>query len=250
MQFLVFPPVARKYGVLNCLKVCAVTFPLVYIVTPFTALIQDPIQQQVVMFVIMLFKCVAVIFAFPCSTILLTNSALSLRILGTLNGAATSVSAVGRASGPAISGLTFTWGAEHGYIVVPWWTLATLTLIGAIPVWFLVEMEGFGGTKGDANDSEEADLPLADEEDGLIIVGDEFVPENETEEALDTVDGGPLSRVHSRATQRTTTHGEPITKRMTSPIGVKTAGPGGARRLSNGLGQTNLGQGAGGSSFT
>ena len=41
IQFLVFPPIARKYGVLNCFKACALTFPIVCFVTPYTALIQN-----------------------------------------------------------------------------------------------------------------------------------------------------------------------------------------------------------------
>lgn len=110
-------------------------------------------------------------------------------------------------------------------------------------------MEGFGGTKGD--DASDTDLPLTDEEDGLIIAGDESIAPDEAEEALDTVEGAPLSRVHSR-TPRSTPYGSLGTKRMTSPIGIKggSVGPGGTRRLSNGLGQTNSGQGTGGSSFT
>jgi len=182
----------------------------------------------------------------------MTNSALSLRVLATLNGFATSVSAIGRASGPAICGLTFTWGAKHGYIITPWWVLALLTILGGIPVWFLVEMEGFGGSKGDSDSSDENDVPLADEEDGLIVMGDESLAPDEAEEALDTVEGPPLSRIHSRTTPKSTPYGSPSVKLMTSPIGIRpvTVGPGGARRLSNGLGQTNSGHGAGGSSFT
>lgn len=96
VQFVIFPPVARRYGVLRCLKFCAITFPFVFFATPYTALIQDSTTQQVAMFCIMMVKSFAGIFAFPCSTILLTNSALSLRVLGTLNGFATSISAIGR----------------------------------------------------------------------------------------------------------------------------------------------------------
>lgn len=109
-------------------------------------------------------------------------------------------------------------------------------------------MEGFGGTKGD----DDSDVPLTDEEEGLIVVGDETIAPDEAEEALDTVQGPPLSRVHSRVTPVVTPYGSPGTKRMSSPIGIRggSVGPGGARRLSNGLGQTHSGHGAGGSSFT
>lgn len=84
-------------------------------------------------------------FAFPTSTIMLTNSAASLKVLGTINGVATSVSAIGRASGPAIGGGLFTWGVKRGYVIVPFWTLTVISLVASIPTWWLVEGKGFGG---------------------------------------------------------------------------------------------------------
>lgn len=79
------------------------------------------------------------IVAFPCTTILLTNSASSLRILGTLNGVATTFSGIGRALGPAAAGAVFSWGVQRGYIIAAWWFLGIIALIGTIPPWFIVE---------------------------------------------------------------------------------------------------------------
>lgn len=111
------------------------------------------------MSLIMLVKCFAAIFAFPCTTILLTNSAVSLRVLGTLNGVATSVSAVGRAAGPAIGGAMFEVGAVKGWAILPWWVLAGFAMMGAVPVWWLVETEGFAGSlsRDESSDGEEQD---------------------------------------------------------------------------------------------
>ena len=123
IQFFAFPPLARHYGVLPCFKVVTIMFPITYVITPFTALLPTPTAQQIGILVVMIIKCWAGIFAFPCSLILLTNSAVSLRILGTLNGVAVSISAIGRAVGPAIGGYTFTIGADNGYGILPWWIL-------------------------------------------------------------------------------------------------------------------------------
>jgi len=156
IQFLIFPPLARKWGVLYCLKSVSLIFPIVYILTPFTALLPTPLAQQIGVFAIMLFKCWAVIFAFPCSTILLTNSATSLRILGTLNGFAVSTSALGRAIGPAVGGWTFTLGVSCGYGILPWWTLAFFAILAAVPVWWLVELDGFNcGSESDDDDEDQ-----------------------------------------------------------------------------------------------
>jgi hypothetical protein len=263
IQFLIFPPTARKFGVLNCFKCCAITFPLIYFAIPYTALIQDPIAQQAVMFAIMIVKCFVVIFAFPCSIILLTNSAVSLRILGTLNGFAVSISAVGRAIGPAVTGAAFSWGLEKGYIITPWWLLGVIACVGGIPIWYLVEMEGFSKTdSSDEEDEDEDGLDTVDEDaDGEILEGDEVVEWGDDEEALDIIDGPPLSRVKSR---KSDDGGEELKvsreskelaleRRMSSPIGMKigsVVGPGGGRRLSNGLAASNMGQGTGGTSFT
>ena len=96
VQFTVFPPVARRYGVLQCLRACTIVSPIVYFLTPFTALFSDSNAGQIALVILMFFKGIAGVFAFPCTTIMLTNSAKSLRLLGTLNGVATSISAIGR----------------------------------------------------------------------------------------------------------------------------------------------------------
>jgi hypothetical protein len=213
----------------------------------------------------MLVKCFAVIFAFPCSIILLTNSASSLRILGTLNGIAVSISAVGRAAGPAMAGATFTWGLEHGYVIPAWWMLGIISAIGAVPIWWLVEGEGFSRDEDseDEEEEEESLLPTLDEEEESgILDGDEIEGfRDDTEEALDVVDGPPLSKIRSNVEdghrRRRGSMGlnvqegfEPFERRLSSPVGLREpVGPGGGRRLSNGLAASNMGQGTGGTSF-
>ena len=141
IQFLVFPPTAKRYGALACLRITSCVFPLLYFVTPFTAL-APPSLRHATVFLLMLAKLAASIFGFPCTTILLTNSASSLRVLGTLNGVATSVSAVGRAVGPAATGAAFSYGVRCGYIILPWWLLAVIGGVSALPVFWTVEPEG------------------------------------------------------------------------------------------------------------
>ncbi|KAF9690561.1 hypothetical protein EKO04_011483 [Ascochyta lentis] len=161
-QFLLFPPLARTLGVLNCLRIAFLVYPVVFFFTPFVSLIQDNTAKQVVMIALLVVRGLAGTFAFPTSTIMLTNSAASLKILGTINGVATSVSAIGRASGPAIGGGLFTWGVKRGYIIVPFWTLTAISLVASIPTWWLVEGNGFGGEDSEVEEDEES--VLSDEE--------------------------------------------------------------------------------------
>ena len=135
---------------------------------------QDPPASRlpfnvVILFLVMLFKCTAAVFAFPSSTILLTNSASSLAVLGTLNGVATSISAIGRAAGPAIGGSLLGWGVERSLAWLPWWTFAAISVIGAIASLWLIEGEGFGGDE--------------DETEGI--------DDDEARLDRETVDGGP-----------------------------------------------------------
>jgi hypothetical protein len=252
IQFFVFPPVARKYGVLNCLKACSVTFPLAYIATPFTALLPTDSLRQGVMMAIMLVKCFCGIFAFPCSTILLTNSAESLKILGTLNGVATSISALGRAAGPALAGATFTGGVDIGYVLISWWTLALIAMIGAVPVFFLVEMEGFGPQDDDSDDEDEFEED-DDAKASAVAPSDAHLRKHTPTTAFeDAVEDDELTSESSllRPSQPSSRRQSLQLRRVSSPIGL---GPGviphGARRYSSDLGATRSGLGVGGSTY-
>ncbi|CAD6442313.1 92c81509-f3a4-43ed-a67a-812f04ac4713 [Sclerotinia trifoliorum] len=250
IQFVIFPPAARKFGVLNCFKVCAITFPIICFVTPYTALIESSIWQQIMIFAILIVKSFAVIFAFPCCIILLTNSAISLRILGTLNGFAVSISAVGRAIGPAMSGAAFTWGLKEGYVVTPYFLLGTIAAIGAIPIWYLEEMEGFNKSGTSDDEAEEESLLQANDEETGLLASDERIRRDPNEEAPGVVEGAPLSKsISISASKRRESR---LEENMSSPIGMigGSVGPGGGRRLSNGLAVSNFGQGTGGTSFT
>ncbi|KFY47696.1 hypothetical protein V495_01869 [Pseudogymnoascus sp. VKM F-4514 (FW-929)] len=249
VQFFIFPPVVRRFGVLRCYRVCAVIVPSVMFATPYTALIQSPIRQQLAMFSLMIVKAFCGIFMFPCSTIMLTNSAASLRLLGTLNGVATSVSSIGRAAGPFFAGAAFTWGLEKGYVIVAWWMLGCIAILGAIPIFMLVEMDGFNRASDDEDESDDEELLTPNDDDaGTIIAGDEVLYEtSDDEEAIDTVEQ-PLAGTQHRLN----VPGASVQRRMSSPVGIRgnSIGPGErGRRLSTGLGYSNFGRGTGGTTF-
>jgi hypothetical protein len=273
IQFLVFPPVARKLGILNCLKICSFIFPVVYILTPFTALVDEGVWQQAAIFALMFVKCVAVIFAFPCSTILLTNSASSLRILGTLNGFATSTSALGRAAGPAMMGGLFTVGMREGYIILPWWFLAFLSSLGCIPIFYLIEGEGFGSSASNTPDDSDDEFDDDYDDDDVFVEGSHassrstpkivrpssegrtfsqaILSGDEYEDAVED-DNVPITAT----TTSNKTLGLPRSRsggahgrRLSSPLGQRIVSSGG-RRLSSSLGQTNNGLGTGGATLS
>lgn len=142
IQFILFPPLCARFGTLRCFRACAVIFPIAYLLTPFTVLIEDTTMRYVALFSVLVLKAAAVIIGFPCTTILLTNSARSLHVLASLNGFATTFSALGRAAGPAMTGAAFSWGVKRGVVSVPYWILAAVAVLGAVPAWWIVEGEG------------------------------------------------------------------------------------------------------------
>ena len=180
------------------------------------------LSQQIAMFIIMVFKCFAVVFAFPCTTILLTNSAVSLRILGTLNGVSTSISALGRAAGPAIGGWTFSIGVEKGYIILPWWALAACAVLGALPVWWLVEMDGFGGNEDSDSDTDEL---LASDGDEMSRSKPIAIEDGTSKHSATNEDSTELSKTVSHGSIRAS---GPPPRRMSSPLDLTgSVGPGG-----------------------
>jgi MFS family permease len=274
VQFFLFPPVARSFGILRCLKWCACIFPFCYIAMPFTALLPTQNLQVSACFVVMLVKGLCSIFAFPCSTILLTNSASSLRVLGTLNGFATSFSAIGRALGPLLAGSMFTAGVNKGYIIAPWWLLAAIGFMAAVPCFYLVEGEGFGGDQnedGEISDDEdeagdflraealEGEAEAAGGKAGPVFMPSSFRDDEADEEGYGGV--GPLlsrtttrsstgaspamelgtgttnaSPVRSRRGSRSEQGGRRVTRRVSIPLGL--GGQGISRRYSSNLGQS------------
>ncbi|KAF5015300.1 hypothetical protein F66182_13416, partial [Fusarium sp. NRRL 66182] len=113
VQFIFFPFCAQRYGVLRCFQAVALCFPFIYFVTPFLVLVPESLSM-IIVYLLLMTKMILGMFAFPCTTILLTNTASSLKVLGTLNGVGVSISAIGRAVGPALVGEAFTVGVKLG----------------------------------------------------------------------------------------------------------------------------------------
>jgi hypothetical protein len=156
-QSYVFPEVSRRLGILRSMKIALLVMFVTYAIMPFTTLIEASWLRQSALFGVWMIKTLCTTFAFPCCTILLTNTASSIRILGTVNGITTSVGALGRAIGPSMVGYTFTWGVKNGYVVAPFWLNAILALCALPPLLWAVEGDGFGDDEDDSDWPSESD---------------------------------------------------------------------------------------------
>ncbi|KAM0344434.1 hypothetical protein ACHAPU_007618 [Fusarium lateritium] len=178
-----------------------ILMPLAYFLTPYCVLFPTHPTRMAALLSVMFIKAAGIIVAFPSTTILLTNSCPSLRVLGTLNGYATTFSGLGRAIGPASTGALFSWGADHGYVVTAWFFLMFVAMLGAIPA-YLVE-DGDGPSASAATSAENSDS----ENEELSSSSTLLLPEDSGLASDSEDDERPLSQTRSGEQSYGTMHG-------------------------------------------
>jgi hypothetical protein len=127
--YFLFPRVAEKLGALGLFKLISISYPMLYIATPYLVFLPDTLRMAGI-YGIVVWKCTLSTLAYPSNTILLSNSAPTTLSLGTINGVAASTASLSRAAGPAISGWLYAKGLENGYSGLVWWSTAVVTIAG------------------------------------------------------------------------------------------------------------------------
>lgn len=131
-QLIIFPWVSRKLGSLRTFWLVIASYPFLYMITPYLALIPKEFRFPGI-FMILAWKVTAQSLSYPSLAILLANAAPSKKVLGTLNGAAASSASICRGFGPTVTGAIQTIGVAKGYSGLPWWACAGVALIAWIP---------------------------------------------------------------------------------------------------------------------
>lgn len=126
-----FPIVVRRLGPLGLFRMIAISYPLLYLVTPYAVLLPQSLRMAGV-YGLVIWKCTFATMAYPSNAILLTNSAPSLLLLGTINGVAASTASLSRAFGPTVSGFLFSAGLGIHCPVLAWWCSALIAVAGAV----------------------------------------------------------------------------------------------------------------------
>ncbi|KAF3921516.1 hypothetical protein AA313_de0200628 [Arthrobotrys entomopaga] len=180
LQFLLYPPIARSYGSVKLLTWSACMFPFIYIMTPYTLALKSSYAVYAVWAVIVLLKSITGVFSFTSSTILITNTASSIRVLGTLNGFATSVAAMGRAVGPSTFGWLFSVGQKGEWTTVPW--IGLTAVAGLMWIWIPKLMEGQGPNREGSDDGGDDEGQEEEDESVIYINGTDEDDDEEDEE--------------------------------------------------------------------
>ncbi|TGO21533.1 hypothetical protein BPAE_0214g00040 [Botrytis paeoniae] len=136
-----FPIVVRRLGALNLFRTMAISYPILYIVTPYLVLLPENLKM-IGLYVVVIWKCTFSTMTYPSNAILLTNSAPSLLMLGTINGVAASTASISRAFGPTVSGFLLSAGASLGYSGLAWWCSAIIAMIGAVISLYMTDKGG------------------------------------------------------------------------------------------------------------
>lgn len=129
-NYLLVAPVTRRVGSLRLFRMLALTYFLLYFVTPYLVLLPRNMVMPAI-YILVVWKCTYSTMAYPNNAILLANSAPSKQVLGTINGIAASTASLCRALGPTVSGLLYALGLRTGYSGLAWWFSGAVTIVGA-----------------------------------------------------------------------------------------------------------------------
>lgn len=151
----VFPYVCQKIGTLTLFRALAISYFLLYLLTPYVVLLPDNLRT-IGIYVMVIWKCTFSTMAYPSNAILLANSAPTLLSLGTINGVAASTASLCRAFGPTISGFLYSLGLQTGYSGLAWWSSGLVTIAGAFLSLRLVEPRGRFDAPEEADEEEES----------------------------------------------------------------------------------------------
>ena len=152
---VVFPFVTGRLGPLATFRLSALTYPLLYLVVPYVAILPESFRIPALYFVVV-WKVTAQSFAFPPLQILLANSAKSNKVLGTLNGTAASSASLCRAIGPTLSGFIQSAGLTLGSVGMPWWANCLVAIMGAILSLSMTSAPLHEASEKEARETEEA----------------------------------------------------------------------------------------------
>ncbi|KAI5799190.1 major facilitator superfamily domain-containing protein [Peziza echinospora] len=158
MQFLAFPPLVGYFGATNVYRTVMILYPISYFMVPYLDFL-DFKNRYAGMYIVLVIKILFGCLSYPCNTILLTNSAPSLLVLGSINGVAASIASLARSFGPTLSGVIYAYGLDIGYVGLAWWVNAGVCIIGTIQM-FMIK-EPLGNVQDDLDELDEEAIEQA-----------------------------------------------------------------------------------------
>ena len=188
---VVFPMVSRRLGSLATYRLVVLSYPLLYFVVPYLTLVPAAWRMPAV-WIVIIWKVTAQAFAFPSSNIMLANAAPSTKVLGTLNGVASSAASGCRAFGPTVSGILQSAGLSMGALGLPWWMNALMACSGALLSLFMIEEKRRTFSEKHGEHDRSRPLPLVLETDEVDVASDAAESLNASADSHVSTPGSPL----------------------------------------------------------
>ncbi|KAK3349477.1 major facilitator superfamily domain-containing protein [Lasiosphaeria hispida] len=135
LQLFIYPRMQARIGTLGVFKISLVLFPLVYLLAPYLSLLPEAGRFSFLRWlglgVIVWGQIMARTMAIPSTVILLTESAPTKAVLGTVHGAGNMLASLARAVGPAVGGAVYAAGMREGVVGAVWWFYLVVVAIVA-----------------------------------------------------------------------------------------------------------------------
>lgn len=151
LQFLLYPKVNARFGLIRSFRYSLFLFPLAYFLAPYLSLLPStsvppyqasgPLIWLGISFVLLL-QVAARTFALPATIILLNNCSPHPSVLGTIHGLGSSASSTFRTVGPIASGRWYAIGLEKGVVGTAWWGIAAVSAGGCIASYWIYNGSG------------------------------------------------------------------------------------------------------------
>ena len=158
-QLWLFPWAVRRLGTLRTFRTVILVWPILDFAVPYLLLLPQRYQIPAVYF-FLIAKITLHVIAFPSMVMLITNSAPSTLVLGTINGVAASTACLARAFGPTVTGFVHALGLQHGYTGVAWWVMGLMCIVGAVESFWLEEPDNSDATPQKEEEESSACEPL------------------------------------------------------------------------------------------
>jgi MFS family permease len=151
LQIFFYPIVNAHLGTVHTWKICLYCFPIVYLITPFLALVPSTLPPPSPKSGMLAWVCICGVlfvqltartFATPAAAILIHNCSPHPSILGTVHGMGQSASSAARTIGPALGGWMYGIGLNHGVVGAVFWGLAGMAVVTIVVSSWVSEGDG------------------------------------------------------------------------------------------------------------
>ncbi|KAI1469016.1 MFS general substrate transporter [Daldinia caldariorum] len=144
LQLFIYPRLQARIGTRGVFRIALCLFPATYAAAPYLSLLagsgEDGARWVFLGFVVCA-QIMARTMAIPSTVILLTESAPSKTVLGTIHGAGNMLASLARAVGPAVGGYVFALGVGEGVVGLVWWLYLVVIALSALAWSYIMERD-------------------------------------------------------------------------------------------------------------